>query len=331
MSRNLLVSILVVIVLGAVSGYANKTYERISETPAVRQGNQTFARFGLKTDTSKTSIDLDLVLEGGPGKDGIPAITAPKFTSVSRVSRSIRPETQGIAVTFGKTTRFYPYNILNWHEIVNDVIEGKPLTVTFCPLCGSAIVFEATVNGEVFQFGVSGLLYENNLLMYDTKTDTLWSQVLGEAVVGDFAGTKLDHYPLSVMSFDDFRRRYPAGQVLSDDTGFSRRYDIDPYGNYEETDNLLFPLSVRDARLPLKEVMYIVNVGENSVAFKLDDLTRAGEGTIEAGDKKITAKVSDDRILVTKEGDKENIPGYYAMWFSWAVHHQEDGIVWQQP
>jgi len=298
----------------------------LNSTDGIRES--AFQSSGLKTNTAVTSIPLDLVLDGGPGKDGIPAIINPKFTSVAEAKKWLKDDADGIVVTVLKTTRFYPYNIIVWHEIVNDVLEKKPLVVTFCPLCGSAIVFDATVLGKSEQFGVSGKLYESNLLMYDKTTESLWSQIIGEAVVGDRTGQKLIVYPSQVMSFKQAMEKYPNMEVLSKETGYSRSYDVSPYGDYDTNDKIYFPISIDDTRLPAKEIMYIVNVGDNSVAFKRSALSESKEAVISVGDKKINAKIIDGEIEV-KSDEGKIIPGYTAMWFSWAIHHQKDGIVWQ--
>ena len=287
-----------------------------------------FLSGGLKTNTAITSISLDKVLDGGPGKDGIPAITDPKFTRVAEARKWLKDDSDGIVVTVGKTTRFYPYNIIVWHEIVNDKIEGKSLVVTFCPLCASAIIFDATVGGQQEQFGVSGKLYESNLLMYDKTTESLWSQIIGEAVVGDKTGEKLSVYPSQVMSFKQAFEKYPSMDVLSKETGYSRNYDVSPYGDYDTNDKIYFPISINDTRLPAKEIMYIVNFGDNSVAFKRRALFELKEAVVFVNDKKITAQIIDGEIQV-KNNEGKIIPGYSSMWFSWAIHHQKDGIVWQ--
>lgn len=289
---------------------------------------QSFLGGGLKTNTAKTSISLEKILSGGPGKDGIPALTNPDFVSVSVAEKFLKDDMEGIKVTVGKTTRFYPYNILVWHEIANDVIEGKPLVVTFCPLCGSAIVFDAEVNGMAETFGVSGKLYESNLLMYDKTTESLWSQIIGEAVVGERMGTKLSVYPSQVISFRDLKTRYPDAQVLSTKTGHSRDYTFYPYGDYNESPDTYFPVSVKDNRFPAKEIMYIVNVGEKSAAFRSKDLSET-PATLTIESQKITAVKKDSEVEARDESGKI-IPGYYAMWFSWATHHQKDGVVWQK-
>jgi len=296
-------------------------------SPANPNAEYAFKRDGFRTNTAKASVPLEKILDGGPGKDGIPALTNPKFTSIGEAGEFLKDDSDGILAVSGNEARFYPYNILVWHEIANDVIQGKHLVVTFCPLCGSAIVFEAEVDGEAREFGVSGKLYESNLLMYDKKTESLWSQILGEAVVGDDTGKKLAVYPSQVLRFREVKAKYPNARVLSTDTGYSRSYGSLPYGDYDTNDDIYFPISIRDERLPAKEIMYIVNVGEQSVAFKMKDLSQVKEAIEDADGKKITAKLIDGEIEVRGE-DGSLIPGYHAMWFSWAIHHQKDGIVW---
>jgi thiol-disulfide isomerase/thioredoxin len=295
--------------------------EMKTETRATFDGGR------LRTNMSKHSIDLTQVLDGGPGKDGIPALTNPKFTSIGSADRTITDTTDGILITVDTSTKFYPYNILVWHEVVNDVVGGKPLVITFCPLCGSAIVYDAAVDGKTETFGVSGKLYESNLLMYDTMTESLWSQVQGEAVVGDKTGTRLALYPSQVVSFKTVRERYPQAHILSTDTGYHRDYSVYPYGNYGSTDDLYFPVSVTDTRLPAKEILHIVNYNGHSIAFKVKDLQPGVVATVDVAGTKITARIKEGEIKVTTPDGKE-LPSYTSMWFAWVVYHQKDGIVW---
>jgi hypothetical protein len=164
--------------------------------------------------------------------------------------------------------------------------------------------------------------------MYDKTTESLWSQIIGEAVVGERTGTKLSIYPSQVISFKDLKTRYGNAEILSVKTGHSRNYDFYPYGDYNESADLVFPVSVSDNRLPAKEIMYIVNVGEKSAAFKFKDLSET-PATVAVGSEQITAIKKDGEVEAKDESGKI-IPGYYAMWFSWAAHHQEDGVVWQK-
>ena len=273
----------------------------------------------MKTITAKTSIPLEKVLDGGPGKDGIPALTNPEFISVKETN--IADDIDGMVVSVGDVTKFYPFNIMVWHEIVNDTVNGKPLVVTFCPLCGSAIVFDTKD-----QFGVSGKLYESNLLMYDKSTESLWSQSIGTAVVGDRTGEKLAIYNSQLMSLKDFKIKWPDGQVLSTDTGHNRDYTFYPYRDYNDNEDIFFPISVKDNRLPTKEIMYVVNAYEHSVAFPVKQLSSSIVSVV-VGDNKVTATLIDGEVVV-KDDSGKILPGYNEMWFSWATQHQKNGIVW---
>ncbi|MBI2086951.1 MAG: DUF3179 domain-containing protein [Candidatus Zambryskibacteria bacterium] len=282
-----------------------------------------FQNKGLNTNTAKASIPLEKVLDGGPGKDGIPALINPKFISIKEAEKNIEDDMDGLVVSIGNSVKFYPYNIMVWHEIVNDVVGGKPLAITFCPLCGSAIVFETTD-----QFGVSGKLYESNLLMYDKKTESLWSQSIGTAVVGDRTGEKLTVYPSQVLSFKTFKGKWPSGLVMSTDTGFNRNYELYPYRDYNNNDDVYFPISIKDSRFPAKEIMYVVNAYNHSVAFPVKQL---GESpvSVDVGGNKVTGAIIEGEIVV-KEASGKILPGYHEMWFSWVIHHQEDGVVWKK-
>lgn len=319
----IIIGIVLVIIFGF---WAWNTREKdVSE--GLTSFEQAFSRDGLKTDTSIASIALEKVLSGGPGKDGIPAITNPKFVSVEQAKKFLTDDISGILLVRGQTTKFYPYTILVWHEVVNDTIEGDAVVVTFCPLCASALVFDANVDGKKETFGVSGKLYESNLLMYDHDTESLWSQIIGEAVVGKKTGKKLTHVPFQQVSFGDVRSRFSQAEILSTDTGFSRDYTFYPYGDYNENKDIYFPISVTDTRLPLKEPMYIVDVLGSSVAFKFLDLKGGVTARVNVGKEEITAESKSGDVVV-KRANGTVIPGYYALWFSWAIHHQKDGIVW---
>lgn len=295
--------------------------------------SQAFKSSGLKTNTAKASIDLKEILDGGPGKDGIPAIDEPKFISTRTALENANTSDLngfGIAVENSGYAKFYPYNILVWHEIVNDYLNSSPILVTFCPLCGSAIVFDPKVDGRARTFGVSGKLWESNLLMYDRTNESLWSQIIGKSIVGNDLDKKLDVIDSNIMTLRDFGEKYKTGKVLSEDTGYSRNYDFYPYGDYDESRNLVFPVSVNFEKFHPKTLMHIVNVEEESVAFVREDLLAEGEVTIKVNDDiSLRAYVTDNEsTIVIEDQDGDKIPGYTAMWFSWAVHNQENGTVW---
>lgn len=204
---------------------------------------------------NESNFDVNNLVSGGIFKDGIPSVDDPKFESVRIADQYLDDDGHGLLVQSGKHARFYPYQILVWHEIVNDVFKGQSLLVTYCPLCNSGIVFERNVNESNLEFGVSGKLYNSNLIMYDRSTNSLWSQVLGESVHGELVGSKLTKYPSLTISWNDFKKNFPNGDVLSRKTGASRDYTRDPYSNYYTNNSVFFPLKNKDSRLHVKDLV----------------------------------------------------------------------------
>ena len=198
------------------------------------------AQSEFSTDFTKHSIPYSDVLSGGPPKDGIPAVDDPKYVSISEADEWLRPIEPVVSVEVDGQGRAYPIQILMWHEIVNDTLNGVPLTITFCPLCNTAIGFKRTLNGQVLDFGTTGRLRFSNLIMYDRQTETWWQQATGEAIVGELLGAQLDFYPAVIVSWDSFKSQYPEGDVLSKDTGHGRNYGRNPYFGYDDINNVPF-------------------------------------------------------------------------------------------
>jgi len=296
-----------------------------------------FSRYNLTTDTSKSLIDLQQVLSGGPGKDGIPSIDSPKFVSVSEAGEFVKDEFLGIFLELDGEQRFYPNNILVWHEIVNDKIGANQIAITFCPLCGSAIVFDRNVEGKTLDFGVSGLLYQSNLLMFDRKTESLWSQIEGRAVIGELTGTDLKIIDSQLISFLDIKTKFPRAKVLSTNTGANRNYNRYPYGDYEmQNDEFYFPVAYKgqDINIQSKTIMYASTINKTPVAFAFLNLKDTGRAKIKVEGLEITAEFKEGQVSITDESGN-TYPGYFTMWFSWANHNlsagvnkEQNGIFW---
>lgn len=278
----------------------------------------------FETDGVKHSIPLDEVQSGGPSKDGIPSIDDPQFESVSDADTYLRDEGLGIGYVDGDEQRFYPFQILVWHEIVNDTVAGTPIVVTYCPLCGTGIAFERTIDGEAVEFGVSGQLYNSDLLMYDRKTDTLWSQILGKGVVGELTGTRLPDVLFSNLTWADWKTKYPDSEVLSRETGHTRNYTATPYEGYEDNEGLYFPVSNVDDRLPNKEWVVGVALGNNAKAWRLSDVEAAGEITDVVGETPVrVVKEPDNGIKVFNAETDERITSVNSFWFGWVAFYPE--------
>ena len=219
----------------------------------------------FKTDFARHTIPYDDVLSGGPPKDGIAAIDQPRFVAVSEADAWLKAKEPVILVAVGEDARAYPIQILMWHEIVNDTVGGAPLAITFCPLCNTAIAFERTVDGRVLDFGTTGRLRFSNLIMYDRQTESWWQQAGGDAIAGELAGRQLGFHPAAIISWADYKTTYPAGKVLSRDTGNPRAYGRNPYEGYDDVDKppFLYQGPATPGKLsPMERVMTVDRGGE---------------------------------------------------------------------
>jgi hypothetical protein len=285
----------------------------------------------MTTNGVRHSVSLDEIFEGGPKKDGIPSIDNPKFISVREASDFMEDEDIGIAIEVGETVRFYPYKILVRHEIVNDIIGGERILITYCPLCLSGVVYDPIVGGERVQFGTSGKLWNSNLVMYDRKTESYWSQVLGEAIKGEMTGEKLPLLPSDAVRFGNWKSENSTGEVLSRDTGLGLRsslYNSDPYiqggFNYYLTEDIFFPTSNEDNRLANKDFVLGVIINGKAKAYVPSAVKSIGELEDEIGGVKIVARYEDGldtvRFFEKKlNGTLERINPMTSFWFAWVA------------
>lgn len=190
----------------------------------------------FRTGFSRALISYDEIVAGGPSKDGIPAIDNPRFVGVEEMDRLLRDQEALLVVTIDDRTHLYPLQILMWHEIVNDEVGGTPVSVTYCPLCNTGVVFDRFFAGRVLDFGVTGRLLYSNMLMYDRQTETWWIQATGRGVAGEYAGQQLRFVPSTMLPWSVAREVYPDARVLSFDTGYRRDYGRNPYVGYDSTD-----------------------------------------------------------------------------------------------
>ncbi len=251
----------------------------VEQDPDFQDGlrSASFSTRGWKTDFSYHTVPFGDFLSGGPPRDGIPPLDNPKFVAIEQADEWLFDVEPVISFELNGVQRAYPLQVLMWHEVVNDVVGGVPVTVTFCPLCNSAIVFERTVNGMVLDFGTSGNLRNSDLVMWDRQTESWWQQLTGEAIVGVMAGTKLNFLPAPIVSWQDFKTHQPGGTVLSKDTGFARRYGENPYVGYDRADNPPFLYTGDlDGRLQPKERVAAISVDGVDAAFPFSVLAQEG-------------------------------------------------------
>ena len=252
---------------------------------------------GWNTDFGRRTIDLDELIAGirAPDpRDVIPPLDSPEYETVTAAAEWLQGPEPGVLLEIDDDVRFFPLRIMTFHEIVNDTIDGRPVVVTFCPLCNTAVVFDPIVGGDVLRFGVSGLLRFSDLVMWDATTETLWQQITGEAIVGELAGTQLELLPSAVVGWDEFRASFPDGQVLSRQTGFGRNYGTNPYVGYSSSSRpFLFDGEVDD-RFPALERVVGVTVGDADKAFPF---------SVIAGPRVVNDTVADVPVAIFWGGD----------------------------
>jgi Protein of unknown function (DUF3179) len=248
-------------------------------------------RTGWNTDFSKHSVAFDEFMSGGPGKDGIPAIDAPRFVAVQDAD-FLEDREPVIELVMEGEARAYPIQILIWHEIVNDVVAGVPVAATFCPLCNTALAFDRRVEGRTLDFGTTGNLRNSDLVMYDRQTESWWQQFGGEALVGDLTGAKLEQLPSRIVAWVDFRREHRGGKVLTRETGFSRPYGENPYVGYDSVDSSpIFPTeNTDDDRLPPKERVVFIERGGEAVAVPFSSLRQKKVARVEVGGARLIVR-----------------------------------------
>jgi len=238
----------------------------LSETPQEIDPNGI-----MVTDGLKHIVPLDKIKGGGPPKDGIPSIDDPQFATLSG-SSFMKQSDIVIGLEINGEAKAYPLSILVWHEIVNDNVGGTPVAVTYCPLCFTNQVFERILNGQEVEFGTSGKLYNSNLVMYDRLTDSYWSQALGMAITGELTGQELKIIPFDVISWGDWISIHPETLVLTTETGYTRAYGVDPYGDYYTDPRIIFPVDHKDDRMHPKEIIIGFHEGQTYKAYKQSDV-----------------------------------------------------------
>lgn len=308
-------AILVIVALAGGRIWHNKIFRDSNPLPVQVPG---------AIDVIKSSVPIEQIVESGVPQDGIPSIDKPAFTPTTQALNELGVTGMGLAVVKDSTARFYPYQILTWHEVVNDVVAGTPMAITYCALCNVGVVYESIVQNSPLSFGVSGKLHDFDSLLYDRSTNSLWSQVTGEAVSGKMSGQKLRQVPALAITLKEFAAQYPSGEVLSKFTGFVRNYDDLSYGDYAATTNGEAVIAQKNLWHPKTKIVGI----EVSGKFKAYPQEFIEQKTIvdSFAGAKIQIGIGDGKVVVANIADsnhKTYISSVSMYWFMWQLWHAD--------
>ncbi len=273
--------------------------------------------------SSENEGDLDFILRnlvsGGPPKDGIPSIDNPKYTSANEAV--LNDDSKIFGVDYNGFVAAYPQDILFWHEIVNQDVGDEKISITYCPLTESVIGYQG------LNLGVSGELYNSNLVMYDRETDARIPQILGTAIEGNIKGKKVNNFRIFVTTWKDWKEQHTNTLVLSRDTGFNRDYNRSPYPGYDKIYRIWFPLVAESNLLKTKDFIFgIENNGKFTAILEKGFQERYPRGlNITLGGENI--HVSYNEKLNVLEIDNLEIKAFETYWFAWYAYHPTTELI----
>ena len=273
--------------------------------------------FGFDEST-KMSVDLSMLNQGCSARDCIPSIDNPKYVSTEEASH-VADDAIVITLSYKGEYRAYPARVLDHHEIVNDTIAGDPIAITWCPLCGSAVGIHREVGGEITEFGVSGVLYNSDLVLYDRATETLWDQIEARGIVGPLTGVQLDLFPVSMAKWARWRAAHP-------DTGFDYDYAQDHYARYRSSNSLMFPVSNTDERVAAKTVVFGFALTSGTIAYAESLLVEHGTYRHDLGGIETAVTLHDDGSVSMQRNGQLHTP-VRLFWFAWFTFHPDTELI----
>lgn len=277
--------------------------------------------FGYDESTPAT-VEFEDMFQGCPERDCIPSIENPEYVDADEASAFLGDDELVIAIDHNGDKRAWPIRVLDFHEIVNDTIGGDPIAVTWCPLCGSGLAFMRKVEGETVEFGVSGLLHDSDLVMYDRKTNSLWQQITGEAVMGPAMGQTLEEVPASITEWKNWKSEHPETRVMTPPSDSGMDYgDSRRYAAYEESDRLAFPAARRDLSIHPKTVVHGFTIDGMHLAVTEPALEESAEIETELGDRSITISRHEDGRVTAIDEQGRSYSAVRSFWFAWFNFH----------
>jgi len=278
--------------------------------------------FGFDENTRKT-VTLDKLMQGCPARDCIPSIDQPKYVSANAADH-VGDNDLVITLAYKGGYWAFPTKILDHHEIVNDTFAGDPLAITWCPLCGSAVGIERSVGGSVTTFGVSGVLYNSDLVLYDRETETLWDQIEAQGIVGPLTDERLTLVPVSMARWSKWRARHADTLVLSLNTGFEKDYSQDRFAEYRESTRLFMPVSRMDESVHAKTVVYGFDLDFGAIAYTEELLDKPFTHEF-VGKEAIVSVAEDGAVTMLRDGETHHPIRLF--WFAWYTFHPDTELI----
>jgi len=288
---------------------------------AASEGKTNIVKDFFKFDSrSKRSIKLSELSQGCPSVDCIPAIDSPQYAPINEIS-FLHDDDVMMTVEHNGVRKSYPRKILQSHEIVNDYFNGSPVAMTYCPLCGTSIAFVPVINGERVEFGVSGVLHNSDLVMYDRKTKSLWGQITGKAIVGSQTGKRLKKIGVGMLTWKELKAELPDTLVLLPPSKQLGAYKEFHYQKYTESEKLMFPVSAKDARLAAKKFVYGIEVDGKFIAYESEYLKKRTPLVESFGKRTLMVTFANgEASAIDKKTNQEfDVLGGY--WFAWFAFH----------
>ncbi|GAB4187549.1 MAG: DUF3179 domain-containing protein [Wenzhouxiangellaceae bacterium] len=320
------------IVLIVLAGAALSVTAAEEERPRNRFDSDILVEtFGYGPETPST-VEWEALYQGCPKRDCIPAIDEPRFISAEEADY-LQADELVLGMAIEGDARAYPVRIMNFHEIVNDQFGDLPVAVTFCPLCGSGVAFDRRLDGEAVEFGVSGVLHDSDLVMYDRRSESLWQQITGAAIMGPKLGETLTMLPLSMSEWSTWKAAYPQTRVLTVASGqdLGERggdYGRDVYKDYLTSDRLYFPVARRNLAVPPKTVIHGAVIASQAVALRDDELAPGEQRTFALADLSLRVRRAEDGGVVFHDAATEtDYPAMRLFWFAWYNFHPDTELV----
>jgi hypothetical protein len=296
-----------------------------NETPDNQLLPQTEA--DLQTEFSIAKIDVAKdTFSYNISKNYIPAVDTPKFSNFEQMGKCLKDTDILVMVSDGKTTKLYPRQILVQHLAVNDIVGSTPVVVTYCGFCDSYAVYKSTNSKEILKFGVSGYFYKNNDMLFDRKTESLWTQFSGEALIGSLTGAKLEHYPFELVTYKQAKAMHPDAQIMTFDTGYRRNYLEDPFSEFAKSSELISPVFNSSEKLRTKQLVVGFAFQGKYYAFTPDTMP----DKLELGKATITFSKEDAVISAKVTATNARIQLYQAYWYVWYDFYPQLALISQK-